>query len=418
VINKLKPKSDFSRNVLTLMTGTTIAQAIPIAISPILTRIYTPNDFGLFALYMSIASILSVAATGRYELAIMLPKKDKDAINIVLISILISFLLSFISLIIVFFFNASITKLLGNPQISSWLYFIPITILLTGVYQSFNYWNNRKKQYKNLATSRVVRSGSTAIVNLSMGFQAIGSSGLILGGIIGQLIGTFFLGRLLFKEKKNLFKQIKKLKIFILLKRYIRFPKFDILASILNASSHQITHILFNTLFNSTIAGYYYLTQRIISVPITFIASAISDVFRESASQDFNKLGNAKKIYISTFKKLFILSFFPSIFLYIFAIDLFIFIFGEEWKVAGEYARIMTPMLFLRFISSPLSFMLYIGEKQQLNLFGNFLFLILTILSFYLADTPVQIVEYLTYSYSFIYIMYLYFSAKIAKVFV
>lgn len=400
------------------MTGTTIAQAIPIAISPILTRIYTPEDFGLFVLYMSIASILSVAATGRYELAIMLPKKDKDAINIVVISIVISFLLSFIFLIIIFFFNTTITNLLGNPQISSWLYFIPVTILLTGVYQSFNYWNNRKKQYKNLATSRVVRSGTTATVNLAMGVQSMGSSGLILGGILGQLIGTFFLGRLAFKDKNNLLKQINKLKISILLKKYIKFPKFDILASTLNASSHQIVHILFNTLFNSTIAGYYYLTQRIISVPITFIASAISDVFRERASQDFNKYGDAKQIYISTFKKLFILSFFPTVFLYVFAIDLFVIIFGDEWKVAGEFARIMTPMLFLRFISSPLSFMLYIGEKQQLNLLGNLLFLLLTILSFYLADTPVQIVEYLTYSYSFIYIMYLYFSAKIAKVFV
>ena len=103
MFNKLKPKSEFSRNVLTLMTGTTIAQAIPIAISPILTRIYAPEDFGMFALYMSVASIISVIATGRYELAIMLPKKDEDAVNIVALSIIISFFVSFISLLIVFF---------------------------------------------------------------------------------------------------------------------------------------------------------------------------------------------------------------------------------------------------------------------------------------------------------------------------
>jgi O-antigen/teichoic acid export membrane protein len=90
LLTKLKPKSEFAKNVLTLMTGTTIAQAIPIAISPILTRIYTPEDFGVFALYMSLASIISVVATGRYELAIMLPKKDDDAINIVALSTLIS----------------------------------------------------------------------------------------------------------------------------------------------------------------------------------------------------------------------------------------------------------------------------------------------------------------------------------------
>ena len=82
MLTKLKPKSEFTRNVLTLMTGTTIAQAIPIAISPILTRLYTPKDFGVLALFVAITSIFGSIANGRYELAIMLPKKDEDAVNI------------------------------------------------------------------------------------------------------------------------------------------------------------------------------------------------------------------------------------------------------------------------------------------------------------------------------------------------
>jgi len=399
------------------MTGTTLAQAIPIAISPILTRIYTPEDFGIFALYLSIASIIAVASTGRYELAIMLPKKDTDAINIVALSLIISFFISFVSLLIVFFFNSQITNLLGNPKISNWLYFIPITVLLTGIYQSFNYWTNRKKQYKRLAISRVAQSTATATTNISMGFSEFGSSGLIIGGIIGRALATTVLGRLIVREDREFFGKIKKIKIFALAKRYIKFPKYDILASILNVSAHQISHILFNSIFNSIIAGYFYLTQRILGLPIAFIASAISDVFREQASKDYKKLGNAKSIYISTFKKLFIISFFPSVFLFFYAVELFAFIFGEEWKTAGEYAVIMTPMLFIRFVSSPLSFMLYIGEKLKLNLLGNALFLFFTVMSFILADTAIDTIYYMSISYSFIYIMYLYFSAKIAKVF-
>ena len=90
MINKLKPKSEFSRNVLTLMTGTTIAQAIPIAISPILTRIYTPEEFGVFALYLSIIMLFSSLVAGKYELSILIPKHDKNAKNLVLLSISIS----------------------------------------------------------------------------------------------------------------------------------------------------------------------------------------------------------------------------------------------------------------------------------------------------------------------------------------
>jgi len=417
LLRNLKPKSEFSRNVLTLMTGTTIAQAIPIAISPILTRIYTPEDFGIFALYMSVASILSVVATGRYELAIMLPKKDEDAMNIVVLSITISFLVSLISLVIVSVFNKKITDLLGNSEISMWLYFIPLTVLLTGVYQSFNYWLNRKKQYKRLASNRIMQSGVTAIANLSMGFAELGRSGLIIGSIVGKSVATIVLVRKVLIEDRFFLKKVEKLKIFILAKRYIQFPKFDIWASLLNVFSYQITHILFNTLFNSTIAGYYYLTQRILGLPFAFVASAISDVFREQASSDFKKFGSAATIYKSTFIKLFVLGLFPSIILYFFSVDLFTIVFGKKWTIAGEYVQILTPMLFIKFIASPLSFMLYIGEKQKLNFYSQALFLISILYSFLVGKDAYEVLRNMAWLFSFVYIYYIFISAKIAKVF-
>ena len=415
MIDRFKPQSEFSRNVLTLMTGTTIAQAIPIAISPILTRIYTPEDFGVFALYMSVASILSVVATGRYELAIMLPEDDEDAINIVALSVAISFLVSVLVLLVVFVFNAQITALLGNPEISQWLYFVPFTVLLTGVYQSFNYWLNRGKQYKQLATSRVVQSGTTASTNLCMGFGGFGSSGLITSGIVGQGVATAMLGRMVWKNDRNKLKQIKKTTILSVAKRYIQFPKFDVLASLLNVFSYQVIPILFNALFNATIAGYYYLTQRILGLPITFISSAISDVFREEASRSFKKYGNAKHIYKETFKKLFFLSLIPSIILYFFAVDIFVTVFGQEWYRAGEYVQILTPMFFIKFISSPLSFMLYIGEKQKINIYMQLLFAISIFCSFLINDNAYDVLKTISILFSFIYIYYLYISAQIAK---
>lgn len=169
MLKHLKPKSEFGRNVLTLMTGTTIAQAIPIAISPILTRIYTPEDFGVFALYISISTIFAVIVTGRYELAIMLPKKNKDAVLLVQLSIMITLFIAITTLIIVIFFNVEITQLLGNPSISKWLYFIPLSICLTGFYQSLHYWNNRKKKYNNLVLSRISKSAITSGIQVGGG---------------------------------------------------------------------------------------------------------------------------------------------------------------------------------------------------------------------------------------------------------
>ncbi|MEA1879149.1 MAG: oligosaccharide flippase family protein, partial [Campylobacterota bacterium] len=153
MLKKLKPKSEFSRNVLTLMTGTTIAQAIPIAISPILTRIYTPEDFGVFALYMAIASIIAVVATGRYEMAIMLPKEEDDVKSIVKLIMILLSAVTFITFCIVFFFNQTITNLFQNPEISNWLYFLPMSIFLVGLYQVYNYLLIREKNFKRLSTN-------------------------------------------------------------------------------------------------------------------------------------------------------------------------------------------------------------------------------------------------------------------------
>ena len=139
--------NEFNRNVVTVMTGTTIAQAIPIAIMPILTRLYTPEEFGIFALYVAIASIFGVIATARYELAIMLPKKDSEAANLFNLSIIITFIISLFTLLFVLIFHQPLINLIGNPEIGKWLYFIPLTVLFTGLYQTLNYWSSRKKNF-------------------------------------------------------------------------------------------------------------------------------------------------------------------------------------------------------------------------------------------------------------------------------
>ncbi len=416
-MKKFKLRSEFSGNVLTLMTGTTISQAIPIAISPILTRLYTPQDFGLLAVYLAIAVLIGSIAGGRYELAIMLPEKDIDAFNIMVLSIIISICISLITFLVVYIFNGQITALLGNKELAYWLYFIPFTVLATGIYQSFNYWSNRKKHFKRLAASRIVQSGTTASSHLAFGFGGLGSTGLIVGQMLGQTVAVAVLGRLIWKQDKNKCNQINMSKMYLLAKKYVKFPKFDLAATFINVFSHQIIHILFNIFFGAVIAGFYYLTQKLMGLPISLIAQAIGDVFKQKASEDFKKVKNAKRIYISTFKKLFILALIPSLILYFFSVKIFTFVFGSDWVMTGEFVKMMIPMFFLKFIASPLSFMLYIGEKQHINLYSQFLFLFATVISFLIGETPYDVVYYISVLFSCVYLYYIYLSAKIAKVF-
>ena len=155
------------------MTGTTIAQAIPIAISPILTRIYTPEDFGIFGLYISITIMIGVFVTGKYELAIMLPQKEDEAANILALSLLITVLMSAITFICIYIWHLDIIDLLSNKELSYYLYFIPLSILLIGSYQGFNYWSNRQKKYKLMSKSIIIKATSHATGNIYFGFGII-----------------------------------------------------------------------------------------------------------------------------------------------------------------------------------------------------------------------------------------------------
>ena len=390
MIQKFKLKSEFSRNVLTLMTGTTIAQSIPIAISPILTRIYTPEDFGIFALYMSMASVLSVMATGRYELAIMLPKKDTDAINIVALSIIISFFLSLLILGIVFIFNLQITNILGNPEISDWLYLIPLTVFLTGVYQSFNYWSNRKKAYKRLAISRVVQTGTASSSNIIMGYSGFGSAGLIFGGLIGQGIAVSILGKIIWNEDNNLKRFIKKNKMLALTKKYIDFPKINMFHAFLNEAKNLITNVFLVKFYSSFILGQFYMVNRILLLPSSLIGTSISQVLFRVFSEKYNKKEDFSNEVLRIMIKLFLFALFPFFIIVFYGKEIFGFVFGDNWVIGGNLASAYALYILFHFVASPISIIPLIVKKQEIafywNLVGSTLYVLSIVIGYYLFN--------------------------------
>lgn len=416
MFEKFVPKSQFFKNVLMLMTGTSIAQAVPIALSPILTRIYSPEDFGLFALYMGIAAVLGVIATGRYELAILLPEKDEDAADIVKLASFISLFVSLFVLIVIIFLGREIAVLLGNEDIYVWLYFLPISMILTGVYQSLNYWFNRKGDFKRLAGNRIIQSVGTGFTQLPLGVLNISGLGLVIGQSIGQIFTVSVLTNKVFSEPDSLFRDFKISKLHQIGRKFINFPKYDVPTSVLNAAAMHAPNILFTTFYSSIYSGFFFLMQRVLQVPVTLISTSILDVFKEEASKSYRETGNSAQIYLKTFKWLVIISIIPSLLLYFSIENLFVFFFGDEWGIAGRFAKIMIPALALRFISSPLSFMIYIAEKQFVNFVGMALFFIGTILSFLISNTPEESVIFLNITMFCYYSVYLIISSKIAKV--
>jgi O-antigen/teichoic acid export membrane protein len=415
VIDRLKPKSEFSRNVLTLMTGTTIAQAIPIAISPILTRIYTPEDFGVFALFIAFTGIFSSIASGRYELAIMLPKKDEEAINIFALSFILITSLSLLLLVLVVLFNSYFTKLFNNEDISFWLYLIPISLFLTGVFNILSYFNNRQKNYKDIANATIIKSIILAIVQLSMGFVISGVSGLISGQIVSSMFANIRLLKNIIKDKLLVYK-VSKVKIIALAKRYKDFPKYQAPHAMLNIFSSNIPIYLFTPFFGVTTVGLYSLSTRIVFAPMMILAGASAKVYNQKVTQLYNKNGDAYSFTIRLLKSLFKKIIIPFLIIVIFAPDIFAFVFGESWREAGIYTQILSPWLLLNILVSSISFIPSLIHMQKKALFISIVQVIVSIIFIFIGILQNDV--YLTlslYMISYVIILIYNFSWMLKK---
>jgi len=391
MISKLKPKSEFTRNVLTLMTGTTIAQGIPIAISPILTRIYTPEDFGIFALYMSLLMVFGNLAAGRYEVAILLPKNNTDAMHIVVASIVLSFITSFILFVVVLGFHDDIMTIIENKKISLWLYLLPFNIFMFSVAAILYYWANRKKEYKILARNQILKSSSQGIVNILVGYLSKIPAGLISGTITGTIFSVIFLSK---NAKKDFDKFIfSKHRAILLLSKYKNFPKYLIVSNFLESLSIQLPIMLIGSFFDITILGFYALSQRIVKIPLMFIGSSIGSVFRQKASELLATQGSCRVLYLSTMKRMFMFGTIPFIIFYFIAPDMFVFIFGEEWRVAGEYAQLLTPLFYFEFILYPLRIMFIVAEQQAYTVYIQIYAIISVVVAFFIGKYYFQSVE-------------------------
>ncbi|MFC1541689.1 oligosaccharide flippase family protein [Candidatus Latescibacterota bacterium] len=367
----MKIKSEFIRNVITLMTGTSIAQVIPIAISPVLSRLYTPEEFGLFALFASVAGIISVIASGCYEFAIVLPEKDEDAINIMALSLIMAIAVSTLSFLVLWFFNSEISALLNNPEISKWLYFIPFAVFFTGSYQSFNYWLNRKKQFRKMAVGRITQNTAAAGTKLSLGFGGFGVSGLMAGNIFGGFAGSGLLGWQTVRDDSFDYRLISKKAIKTQAVRYKKFPIFASWSGFLNTASLHVPIILLTSLFSSTSAGLYYYSHKLLNMPMSLLGMSIGQVFFQKASEHKDNPEKLKEITFLVYKKLLYIGVFPLALIMVYGDYIFAFVFGSNWVTAGEYARVLSPWILFVFISSPISTLFDVLEKQNEELVFN-----------------------------------------------
>jgi O-antigen/teichoic acid export membrane protein len=378
-------RSEFVRNALTLISGTTIAQFVAILLTPILTRIYTTEDFGELSLFMSITGILAVVSTMRYEMAVILPEKDEDAVNVMALSFLIAIGWAVLSLIAIFLFGDLISDFFGGTKNGGYIYLVPLAVLMLGMIQVLNFWSLRIKTFKNNAYSRIGNATVNNGLALGFGFYLKGSFGLIIGFFFAQVTSLFILSRTVFKNRRKFLDQINWESMKKNAYRYRNFPKIN--ASHALVGSFQENGIIFfmKSFFGTSVLGSYSFAYRLLSVPGSLISTAISQVLMEKATKSVNNGETIKPMVMKIYKIVFLLGAPVFLMLFLFAPDIFAFIFSEKFREAGVIAQILTPWMFLNFIANSASGIPIIYNRLGIPFLFTCIDILLKIVSLYIG---------------------------------
>lgn len=375
---KLNAQGGFLKAVSVLVGGTAFAQGLAVLALPLLTRLYNPTEFSIFAVYTSILGILTVASCLRFEIAIPIPTDDKEAVALTVLALISNFYISILVGLIIWWFHADIIGLLNKPDFEQLIWLIPIGVFFSGIYTALQYWGTRKKSFTLIAKTRVVQSASGVSTQLIMGTMGYSAIGLVLGQIIKISAGIRKLGINFWNETGILLRGLDTKYLCLVFKKNDQFPKYSTLDSLANSAGVQLPIIIIASLALGPEAGYLMIAMQVMAIPLQLIGGAVSQVYFAHAPAAVQEK-NITQYTINILESLFKYGFGCLIFIGIVSPILAKYIFGHEWEKVGLIISWMIPWFGFQLISSPISMIMYIIGRQKQMLLLTFMGFILRI---------------------------------------
>jgi O-antigen/teichoic acid export membrane protein len=359
-------------DIAIIASGTLLSQVLVALLSPILARLFLPPEYGTYQVFNAIFSIIVVVASLRYEMAIVLPKANEEAINVLAVSSFFALLVSALTVPFFAFFGQWLVTILNAPALLPYLWLISLNVFLIGIFNAINYWNTRTRKFGRLSIARFINSAGSSTAQLGIGFSGIHSSfGLILGTVVGSFLATAYLAVRVWREDSTIWlKHVRLPSMIQALKRYKKFPLFSTWSVLLNTASIQLPSLLLSSLFGPEITGYYSLGYRILRLPAQLLGMSISQVVYQRAAKAANE-GVLAPLVQKTLYQLIILGMFPFLLLSVIGKEAFTVVYGSVWTEAGVYTQILSIWTFFTFIGSPISTINSVLEKQEIGLYFN-----------------------------------------------
>jgi O-antigen/teichoic acid export membrane protein len=417
----------FWRHLLTVLSGSLAAQALPILAAPVITRLCRPEDLGAFSIWFGVIAIAAIAATLRMENAMIIDhRRPRQRICFGVVGWSASWLAVLLTL------AAAIARLTGLTGMS-WFGVLTLGLgaWLTATMQTTLAYAASHNAFAPAAKARVWAAGGIALSQLGLLAAGVGAGALLAGQLLGLAAGLAAARRLLKppstrQPRRRPWRWLRRLSrhgaAWLLptpvQRRYLdthrAFWHFSLPANLLNAAVGQLPVLIIGARHGAQAAGLFALTQRVLAAPISLLAASVLEVFKRESVRQFQTSGNCRPAYLHALRVLLLLGCGPSLLLVLASPALFAFAFGENWRGAGELAQILAPLYFLNFIASPLSYVFFVAGRQKIELVWQIALFLMTLAVFAMPLTLKQSVIGYTVGYSLLYLLYLQMSYRYA----
>ena len=336
------------RGVATLGAGTAVSQLLPVVMSFILSRLYTPEAFGDYGVFINYASVIAIVICARYEYAIMRPRREVDALNLVALCLLLACGVTVL-----------LYALLGAADIAGadvggavpLRYLLPVYALAVAVMQIFSNYANRRAAYGVTASASVVRSVTQAVSRLVMGLAKV-PGGLVLGCLLGAAAGCAASAR-----GTGVVRSVGRSLSVAGLRRvaaaYAAFPRYQLAGSLLNALSTAMPVILIDYFYGSRTTGFFTMAVSLLYLPSTMVGNAMGQVFYRRAVTD--TVAGASRLALRFFAFNFVVALVMFVVLWLGGAPMFRLLLGGEWGMIGDYAFYLSPWLMAALCFTPLT---------------------------------------------------------------
>lgn len=371
-INRLA-RNKMLRSIGVLVGGTAFAHGITALTLPIVTRLYTPADFSVLAVFASILSIVSVAACLRFDVAIPIPEHDDEAANLLALALGFSAFIAVLLAVLVLALPQDVLPTFNQPKLATYLWLLPPGVLLAAGYSALQMWFVRKQAFTSITSSRVAQSAAAAGTQVTMGWQHWAPTGLILGLLLNTGAGCLILGYRFARHHRDALNAITRVRMRSAFASYVRFPKYSTFEAVCNSASIQLPIIMVAALASGPEAGFLILAMAAMQAPMGLIGTAVSQVYLSRAPEE-HRAGRLNSFTAGIFGALIKSGVGPLVFAGFIAPELFAIVFGSEWRRAGVLVAWMTPWFIMQFLSVPVSMALHVTGNQRaalaLQIFG------------------------------------------------